>query len=184
MSKFSYLTRVTPPNIVTPFLEGILLAVRHAFEDMLSKDLNDAQWGQCLLNPRLGGIGIIDIVNTAPGAYYASVLSCLPVISKVDEAQKLGLNASSLDSSGLPLPSNQYGDTISALYRQVTLVYDEVMEIDRNLSLHVLDSLPTEPANRASPKARSNNSAGQRRARQCGQCPCSCPVAPAQRSHE
>ena len=160
MSKFSYLMRVIPPNNVIPFLDGILLSVRHAFEDILSKELNDAQWGQCLLKPRLGGIGIIDIVNTAPGANYASILSCLPVIAKVDEAQKLGLNASSIDSTGLPLPANQYCDIISALHRQVTLVYDEAMEIDRNLSLH-------SPANRASPKTRCNKFSGQRRARQC-----------------
>ena len=147
MTKFSYLTRVTPPDVVMPFLQDILTAVRHALQDMISEALNDTQWGQCLLKPRLGGIGIIEIVNTAPGAYYASVLSCLPVIAKVDEAQKLGLNASSFDSSGLPL-SNQYGNTISVLHGQVTIVYDEAMEIDRNLSLHVLDSLSTETAPR------------------------------------
>ena len=145
---------------------------------MLSEALNDAQWGQCLLKPRLGGIGIIDIVNTVPGAYYASILSCLPTISKVDEAQKLGLNASAFDSSGLLLPSNQYGNVISALHRQVTLVYDEAMEIDRDLSLHVLV-----PAYRARPKARGNHPAGQRRACQGSQRPCCCPVAPTQRSH-
>ena len=36
MTKFSYLTRVTPPHIVTPLLDGVLLSVRHAFGDMLA----------------------------------------------------------------------------------------------------------------------------------------------------
>ena len=145
MSKFSYLTRVTPPDIVSPFLQDILMEVKHALQDMLSEVINDAQWGQCLLKPRLGGIEIIDIANTATGAYYASILSCLPTISKVDETQKLGINASAFDSTGLPLPSNQFGNMINALHEQVTQVYDAAMEIDRDLSLRVLDSLPTEP---------------------------------------
>ena len=71
-------------------------------------------------------------------------MSCLPPISKVDEMQKLGINATAFDPSGSPLPSNQFGNLIKALHGQVTQVYDAAMEIDRDLSLHVLDSLPTE----------------------------------------
>ena len=112
---------------------------------MLSQALTDAQWGQCLLKPRLGGIGIIDIASTAAGAYYASILACLPAIAKVDEAQKLGIDAMAFNSNGLPLPSNQFGDMINTLHGIVSQVYDAAMEIDRDLSLHVLDSLPTEP---------------------------------------
>ena len=145
MSKFSYLTRVTPPDVVSPFLHDILVAVKMALQEMLSQALTDAQWGQCLLKPRLGGIGIIDIASTATGAYYASILSCLPVIDKVDEVQKLGINAMAFNSDGLPLPSNQFGDMINTLHGIVSQVYDAAMEIDRDLSLHVLDSLPTEP---------------------------------------
>ena len=95
--------------------------------------------------PRLGGIGIIDIASTATGAYYASILSCLPAIAKVDEVQKVGINATAFDSSGLSLPSNQFGDMINALHGIVSQVYDAAMEVDWDLSLHVLDSLPTEP---------------------------------------
>ena len=40
----------------------------------------------------LGGIGVMDIMSTASGAYYASTLACLPVIAKVYLAQSLGLN--------------------------------------------------------------------------------------------
>ena len=105
MSKFSYLTRVTLPEVVSPFLHDILMDVKKSLQDMLSETISDAQWGQCLLKPRLGGIGIIDIASTATGAYYASIISCLPVISKVDEAQKLGINATAFDTSGLQLPS-------------------------------------------------------------------------------
>ena len=145
MSKFSYLTRVTPPHVVAPFLHDILDDVKKALQDMLSQALNEDQWGQCLLKPRLGGLGIIDIASTAAGAYYASILSCLPVIDKVDEAQKLSIKAMAFNSDGLPLPSNQFADMINTLHGIVSQAYDEAMEIDRDLSLHVLDSLPTEP---------------------------------------
>ena len=57
----------------------------------------------------------------------------------------LGINSSAFDSSGLPLPSNQFGNMINTLHGQVTQVYDAAMEIDRDLSLRVLNSLPTEP---------------------------------------
>ena len=145
MSKFSYLTRVTPPEVVSPFLHDILVAVKKSLQDMLSQALTDAQWWQCLLKPRLGGIGIIDLASTATGAYYTSILSCLPVIAKVDEVQKLGINATAFDREGLPLPSNLFSDIISTLHARVSQTYDAAMEIDRNMSLHVLDSLPTEP---------------------------------------
>ena len=52
MSKFSYLTRVTPPDVVSPFLHDILVDVKKALQDMLSQAVTDAQWGQCLLKPR------------------------------------------------------------------------------------------------------------------------------------
>jgi hypothetical protein len=145
MSKFSYLTRVTPPEVVLPFLHNVLDAVKKSMQDMLSQTLTDTQWWQCLLKPRLGGVGIIDLASTATGAYYASILSCLPVIAKVDEAQKLGINATAFDREGLPLPSNQFSDMICALHAKVSQTYDDAMEIDRNASLHVLDSLSIEP---------------------------------------
>ena len=59
---------------------------------MLGHDLDQNQWGQCLLNPRLGGLGIIDMASTAAGAYYESLLACLQPIAKIDLAQSLGLN--------------------------------------------------------------------------------------------
>ena len=59
---------------------------------MLGHDIDDAQWGQCMLKPKLGGIGIMDFSSMAPGAYYAGTLACLSVIAKVDSAQSLGLN--------------------------------------------------------------------------------------------
>jgi len=68
MSKFSYLTRVTPPHIVSPHLGQIMFAVREAMGEALDHTLLDNQWGQCLLKPRLGGLGIIDVVSTAAGA--------------------------------------------------------------------------------------------------------------------
>ena len=68
MSKFAYLTRVTPPHIVSPHLRDIMLAVRQTMGEALDHVLLDNQWGQCLLKPRLGGLGIVDVVSTATGA--------------------------------------------------------------------------------------------------------------------
>ena len=68
VTKFAYLTSVTPPKIVSPFLGEIFQSVRYAIGEMLCHDLDDAQWGQCLLKPRLDGIGVMDIASTASGA--------------------------------------------------------------------------------------------------------------------
>ena len=146
MSKFAYLTRVTPPHIVSPHLRDIMLAVREALGEALDHELLDNQWGQCLLKPRLGGLGIVDVVSTAAGAYYASILACLPIIAKVDEAQSIGLNCTQFTSDGLPHNSNTFRRIIVDLHEDRTRVYDGAMEVDRDLSLQVLGSLPEEPA--------------------------------------
>ena len=112
---------------------------------MLSHDLDDAQWGQCLLKSRLGEIGVNG--NCVYGLVYVydSILACLPAIAKVDLAQSLGLKPVLFNRGGSPHPTNQYGCLPSALHVDVSDTYDRAMEIDRDLSLHVLDSLPEEP---------------------------------------
>ena len=144
MSKFAYLTRVTPPHIVSPHLCDIMLAVREALGEALDNELLDNQWGQCLLKPRLGGLGIVDVVSTAAGAYYASILACLPIIAKVDETQSIGLNCTQFNSAGLPHNNNPFRRIIVDLHEDMTRVYDEAMEADRDLSLQVLGALPEE----------------------------------------
>lgn len=42
MTKFSYLTHVSPPNIINPFLGDVRLSVRYAIGEMLGHDLDDA----------------------------------------------------------------------------------------------------------------------------------------------
>ena len=146
MTKFSYLTRVTPPHIVSPHLQDILHSVRLSTGELLDYDLEDSHWGQCLLKPKLGGIGIMDIASTAYGAYYASILACLPVIGKIDEAQGLDLSPTLFLPDGFPQPSNAYANTIRDLHEEITCTYDKAMEIDRDLSMQVLHSLPEERA--------------------------------------
>ena len=145
MSKFAYLTRVTPPHIVSPHLRDIMLGVREALGEALDHELLDNQWGQCLLKPRLGGLGIVDVVSTPTGAYYASILACLPIIAKVDEAQSIGLNCTLFDIVGFPHNNNTFRRLILALHEDMTRAYDEAMEADRDLSLQVLGALPEEP---------------------------------------
>ena len=142
MSKFAYLTRVTPPHIVSPHLGDIMLAVRQTMGEALDHVLLDNQWGQCLLKPRLGGLGIVDVVSTTTDAYYASILSCLPIIAKVDEVQRLGLNCTLFD--GFPQNSNTFRRIVLALHEDMTHAYDQAMEADRDLSLQVLRALPEE----------------------------------------
>ena len=144
MTKFSYLTRVTPPHIVSPHLQDILHSVRLSTGELLDYDLEDSHWGQCLLKPKLGGIGIMDIASTAYGAYYASILACLPVIGKIDEAQGLDLSPTLFLPDGFPQPSNAYANTIRDLHEEITCTYDKAMEIDRDLSMQVLHSLSEE----------------------------------------
>ena len=86
----------------------------------------------------------MDIASTAYGAYYASILACLAVIGKIDEAQSLDLNPTLFLPDGLPQPSNAYANIIRDLHEEVTCIYDKAMEIDRDLSMQVLHSLPEE----------------------------------------
>ena len=144
MSKFAYLTRVNPPHIVSPHLGDIMLAVRQALGEALDHELLDNQWGQCLLKPWLGGLGIVDVVFITTGAYYASILSCLPIIAKVDEAQSLGLNCTLFDGAGFPHNTNTFKRLVLALHEDMTRAYDQAMEADRDLSLQVLSALPEE----------------------------------------
>ena len=111
---------------------------------LLDHDLEDNQWGQCLLKPKLGGIGIMDIASTAHGAYYASILACLPAIGRIDEVQRLNLNPTLFQPDGFPQQSNAYADTICDLHGEITRIYDKAMEIDRDLSMQVLHALPEE----------------------------------------
>jgi hypothetical protein len=121
-----------------------MLSVRKAMGESLDHALLDNQWGQCLLKPRLGGLGIIDVASTAAGAFYASLLSCLPIIAKVDEVQKLGLNCTQFDQNGFPHATNTFREIIQALHEEATQAYDQSMEADRELSLQVLRALPEE----------------------------------------
>ena len=86
----------------------------------------------------------MDIASTAHGTYYASILACLPVIGKIDEAQGLDLNPTLFHSDGFPQQSNAYANTICDLHGEITRTYDKAMEIDRDLSMQVLYSLPEE----------------------------------------
>ena len=86
----------------------------------------------------------MDIASTATEAYYASILACLPVVGKIDEAQSLGLNPTLFLPDGAPQPSNAYANIIRELHEEVPRTYDEAMEIDRDLSMQVLHSVPEE----------------------------------------
>ena len=79
VTKFSYLSRVTQPQIFRPFAARVLLEIRMCLDRMLGHSLSNNQWKQCLLKPRHGGLGIMNLEATANGAYLASVLACLPI---------------------------------------------------------------------------------------------------------
>lgn len=101
---------------------------------MLGHDLDQCQWRQCL--------GVMDITSTVAGAYYASLLVCLPAIGEIDLAQSLSLSPTLFGKDGTPHQTNLYRELLQPLHVGVHRVYDEAMEIDRTLSLKVLESLP------------------------------------------
>ena len=65
-------------------------------------------------------------------------------MTKIDEAQNLGLNCALFDRGGSPHQTNSYKRLIITLHEEMSRTYDEAMEADRDLSLHVLGSLPEE----------------------------------------
>ena len=101
---------------------------------MLGPVLDDSRWGQCMLTLRQEGLDIMDVSATASGAYYASILACLPVVAKVDTAQNLRLNPTLLNRDGSPHPFNQYGHFLTPLHVKALDTYDKAIEIDRDLS--------------------------------------------------
>ena len=116
MTKFSYLSIVTKPEIFKPFASRILLHVRSCLDYMLGHSLSTNQWKQCLLKPRHGGLGITNIESTANGAYLASLLACLPNIESVSAHQNLNLCAMAFNEDGSPSDSNSYSQCIVLLY--------------------------------------------------------------------
>ena len=93
ISKFSYLSRVTPLHLLEPFTLSIMNDIRMCASSMIEYPLVDLQWRQSLLKPRHVGLGIMDITSTSKGAYLASILACLSNIDCIDRHQNLELNA-------------------------------------------------------------------------------------------
>jgi len=110
---------------------------------MLGHRLTNNQWNQCLLKPRHGGLGIMNLEATANGAYFASILACLPNIDAVSVHQGLGLHAMSFDASGVMCDTNAFLDIISPLYVIIQQLHDCATSYDRSLSLYVLDKIPS-----------------------------------------
>jgi len=143
MTKFSYLSRVTKPEIFKPFASRILLHVRSCLDYMLGHSLSTNQWKQCLLKPRHGGLGITNIESTANGAYLASLLACLPNIKSVSAHQNLNLCAMAFNEDGSPSDSNSYSPCIVLLYSYIQHLHDRTVSYDRSSSLYVLDKIPS-----------------------------------------
>lgn len=80
--------------------------------------------------------------STAAGAYYASLLAYLSVIGEIDLAQSLGLSPTLFDKDCTPHQTNLYQELFQPLHVGVLSIYDEAIEIDRTLSLKVLESSP------------------------------------------
>ena len=143
VSKFSYLSRVTQPHIFKPFASRILLEVRTCLDTMIGHSLSSNQWKQCLLKPRHGGLGIMNIKATANGAYLASLLACLPNIENVSMVQNLGLHAMSFNANGSMSESNSFSAHIVPLYNTMQQLHDDAASYDRSTSLYVLEKIPS-----------------------------------------
>ena len=97
ISKFSYLSRVTPPKILEPFTLSIMSNIRTCISNMIQHSLTNSQWHQSILKPRHGGLGVMDLTSTSKGAYLASILACLSNIDCIDKHQHLELNVLQFD---------------------------------------------------------------------------------------
>ena len=143
ISKFSYLSRVTPPHILEPFTTSIMKDIKMGISNMIEHRLTNPQWCQCLLKPRHGGLGIMDISSTSRGAYLASMLACLSNIDGIDKHQDLGLNVLEFDQMGMPSSTNSFQDEIKEQYEHVRILHSKALRIDREASLDVLHKLPS-----------------------------------------
>ena len=112
ISKFSYLSRVTPPHILEPFTLNIMNDIKMCISSMIEHPLIDSQWRQCLLKPRHGELGIMDITATSKGAYLASILACLSNIDSIDRHQHLERNVLQFDQLGMPSLTNSFKNVI------------------------------------------------------------------------
>ena len=137
MSKYSYLSRVTTPEVSTPFLKIVMKKVRNRLDRMISIHLTDGQWNQCCLKGRQGGVGIIDLPGTANGAYYASLLECLQNISCLDKAQGLGLGV----PDGSPSQTNMLSTTIIRCHSHMSTLYDSYRSIQHCNSINTIKKL-------------------------------------------
>ena len=79
---------------------------------MIEHRLTNLQWRQCLLKPRHGGLGVMDISSTLRGAHLASILACLSNIDDIDKHQHLGLNVLQFDQLEMPSPTNSFQNVI------------------------------------------------------------------------
>ena len=110
---------------------------------MLEYSLSDKKWGQCLLKPRHGGLGMMNLQATSKGAYLASLLACLPNIDRVSAHQHLELNVLQFDQYGLPGQLDSLRSTIMELYNHVKEMRLNATKYDWRLSPWVLSKLPS-----------------------------------------
>jgi hypothetical protein len=143
ISKFSYLSRVTPPHILEPYSVNIMKNIKICISNMIQHTLTDPQWQQSILKPRHGGLGIMDITSTSKGAYLASILACLSNIDCIDRHQHLELNVLQFDQSGMPDQTNSFKNVIIEGYEHVRKLHTEALKIDHDLSMQVLQRLPS-----------------------------------------
>ncbi len=110
---------------------------------MIQHTLTESQWQQSMLKPRHGGLGIIDLSSTSKGAYLASILSCLANIDSIDKHQNLELNVLQFDQVGMPDQTNSFKNVIMEGYEHVRELHIQALKIDYDLSMLVLEKLPS-----------------------------------------
>ena len=108
---------------------------------MIGHSLSSNQWKQCLLKPRHGGLGIVNIKATANCAYLVSLLACLLNIENVSMFQNLGLHVMSFNANGSMSESNSFSAHIVPLYNTMQQLHDDAASYDR--SLYVLEKIPS-----------------------------------------
>ena len=73
--KFCYYIRTIPPSLVKEAALSFDNCVRSCFQSIISSNLSDNQWMQCILDLKHGGLGLRKVSEHTNAAYIASVIA-------------------------------------------------------------------------------------------------------------
>ncbi len=83
-ARLVYLSRVTPPDLISREVQEFSGTLRAALGEMLGDTLSDTDWTVASISIRQGGMGFRDAERHGYAAYVASVRQCSPLAAEMD----------------------------------------------------------------------------------------------------